>query len=67
MNKHKVPRTQSYMDVEVAPESLVKLGTDIKAKIGLQLRAMALEVVIRVFRIGLPKFLAGWTDGLRRG
>jgi hypothetical protein len=42
MSKRKAPR---YMDVELAPRSTVKLGPDIKAKIGQQLRAMYSDVV----------------------
>jgi hypothetical protein len=53
MNKHKA-RTQSYLDVEVAPESSAKLGTDIKAKIGQQLRAMYDEVITQ----GVPNRFA---------
>lgn len=45
MNKRKAPRAQSYMDVELAPKSTVKLGPDVKAKIGQQLRAMYSDVV----------------------
>jgi hypothetical protein len=45
MNKRKAPRAQSYMDVELASKSTVKLGPDIKAKIGQQLRAMYSDVV----------------------
>jgi Anti-sigma factor NepR len=45
MNKRKAPRAESYMDVELASKSTVKLGPDIKAKIGQQLRAMYSDVV----------------------
>ena len=45
MNKRKAPRTQTYMEVQEAPRSSVKLGPDIKAKIGQQLRAMYSDVV----------------------
>jgi hypothetical protein len=45
MNKDKAPRIRSDMEVDVTPESRAKLGTDIEAKIGLQLRAMYSEVV----------------------
>jgi len=45
MGERKAPRTQSHMDVEVAPKSTVKLGPDIKAKIGQHLRAMYSDVV----------------------
>ena len=45
MSKRKAPQAQAYMDVELAPKSTVKLGPDIKAKIGQQLRAMYSEVV----------------------
>jgi Anti-sigma factor NepR len=45
MNKRKAPRAQLYMDVELASKSTVKLGPDIKAKIGQQLRAMYSDVV----------------------
>jgi hypothetical protein len=44
MNKRKA-RAQSYVDVELASKSTVKLGPDIKAKIGQQLRAMYSDVV----------------------
>jgi hypothetical protein len=44
MNKRKA-RAQLYMDVELASKSTVKLGPDIKAKIGQQLRAMYSDVV----------------------
>jgi RNA polymerase sigma-70 factor, ECF subfamily len=53
MNKCKV-RKQSYMDVEVAPESSVKLDTYTKAKIGQQLRAMYDEVITQ----GVPNRFA---------
>jgi hypothetical protein len=43
MNKRKAPRT--YMEIEVAPKSSARLGPDIKAKIGQQLRAMYIDVV----------------------
>jgi hypothetical protein len=49
MNKDKVP-----------PESTVKLGTDIEAKIGLQLRAMYSEVVSH----GIPDRFAKILDRL---
>jgi hypothetical protein len=45
MNKRKVQRTQAFMETEAAPSSPVKLGPDIKAKIGQQLRAMYNDVV----------------------
>ena len=45
MNKRKASRVQSYMDAELATKSTVKLGPDIKAKIGQQLRAMYNDVV----------------------
>ena len=45
MNKRKVQRTQSFMEGEAAPRSPVKLGPDVKAKIGQQLRAMYNGVV----------------------
>jgi hypothetical protein len=45
MNKRKAPRAHSYMEVESAPKSTVKLGPDIKVKIGQQLRAMYSDVV----------------------
>ena len=45
MNKRKAPRPQSHMDVELATKSTAKLGPDIKAKIGQQLRAMYSDVV----------------------
>jgi Anti-sigma factor NepR len=37
-------RAQSFMGVELAPKSTVKLGPDLKAKIGEQLRAMYSDV-----------------------
>ena len=39
------PRAQSFMDVELAAKSTIKLGPDLKAKIGEQLRAMYSDVV----------------------
>ena len=45
MSKRKAPRAQSYMEVEPAPKAPVKLGPDIKVKIGQQLRAMYSDVV----------------------
>jgi hypothetical protein len=45
MNKRKAPRAQPYLDVELAPKSTVRLGPDIKARIGQQLRAMYSDVV----------------------
>jgi len=44
MKQRKAPRTQSLMEVEVA-KTTVKLGPEIKAKIGQQLRAMYSDVV----------------------
>jgi hypothetical protein len=45
MNKRKVQRTQSFMEAEAAARLPVKLGPDVKAKIGQQLRAMYNDVV----------------------
>jgi hypothetical protein len=45
MNKRKAPRPQSHMDAELTTKSTAKLGPDIKAKIGQQLRAMYSDVV----------------------
>jgi Anti-sigma factor NepR len=45
MSKRKAPRAQPYVDLELAPKSTVKLGPDIKARIGQQLRAMYSDVV----------------------
>jgi hypothetical protein len=45
MNKRKAPRAQPYLDVELAPKSTARLGPDIKARIGQQLRAMYSDVV----------------------
>jgi Anti-sigma factor NepR len=46
MNKRKAtPQTQWPMEVESTTKSTAKLGPDIKAKIGQQLRAMYSDVV----------------------
>src|SRR5262249_6114373 len=45
MSKRKAPRAGSYVEVESAPETPIKLGPDIKVKIGQQLRAMYSDVV----------------------
>jgi hypothetical protein len=45
MSKRKAPRAQSYMEVESVPKTPIKLGPDIKVKIGQQLRAMYSDVV----------------------
>jgi hypothetical protein len=45
MNRRKAPRSQSHMEAELATKSTAKLGPDIKAKIGQQLRAMYSDVV----------------------
>jgi hypothetical protein len=45
MNKRKALWSQSHMEVELTTKSTAKLGPDIKAKIGQQLRAMYSDVV----------------------
>jgi anti-sigma factor NepR-like protein len=45
MNRSKSPRSQSQAEVELSTKSTAKLGPDIKAKIGQQLRAMYSDVV----------------------
>jgi len=45
MSKRKAPRAGSYAEVESAPKTPIKLGPDIKVKIGQQLRAMYSDVV----------------------
>ncbi len=45
MSKRKAPQAQPYGDVESAPKSTARLGSDIKARIGQQLRAMYSDVV----------------------
>ena len=60
MNKDKAPRIWSDMGVDENPESKVKLGTDIEAKIGLQLRAMYSEVLSQ----GIPDRFAEILDRL---
>ena len=45
MNKRKALWSQSHMEVELTTKSTAKLGPDIKAKIGQQLRAMHSDVV----------------------
>lgn len=59
MNKRKASRVQSYMDTDLATKSTGKLGTDVKAKIGQQLRAMYNDVVSQ----GVPD---RFTEILRR-
>jgi hypothetical protein len=51
MNRRKVQPIQPYMEVEVAPK---KLSSDIKARIGQQLRAMYSDVVSQ----GVPERFA---------
>ena len=60
MNKDKAPRIRSDMGVYENPESTVKLGTDIEAKIGLQLRAMYSHVLSQ----GIPDRFAKILDRL---
>ena len=60
MNKDKAPRIRSDMEVYENPESTVKLGTDIEAKIGLQLRAMYSQVLSQ----GIPDRFAKILDRL---
>jgi hypothetical protein len=45
MSKRKAPQAQPYVDVALAPKSTVRPGSDIKARIGQQLRAMYSDVV----------------------
>jgi RNA polymerase sigma-70 factor, ECF subfamily len=45
MNKREAPRARSYMKVESAPKPPIKLGPDIKVKIGQHLRALYSDVV----------------------
>jgi hypothetical protein len=45
MNKRKASRSQAGTEVELSMKSTPKLGPDIKAKIGQQLRAMYSDVV----------------------
>ena len=45
MSKRRDPQAQPYVNVAVAPKSTVGLGSDIKARIGQQLRAMYSDVV----------------------
>jgi Anti-sigma factor NepR len=59
MNKRKASRVQTYMDTDLATKSTGKLGTDVKAKIGQQLRAMYNDVVSQ----GVPD---RFTEILRR-
>ena len=54
MNKRKAPRPQSHMDAELTTKSTAKLGPDIKAKIGQQLRSMYDDVVNQ----GVPQHIA---------
>lgn len=60
MNKDKAPRIRSDMGVYENPELTVKLGTDIEAKIGLQLRAMYSQVLSQ----GIPDRFAKILDRL---
>jgi Anti-sigma factor NepR len=45
MNKRKAPQAQPYVNIELAPKSTAGLGSDIKTRIGQQLRAMYSDVV----------------------
>jgi hypothetical protein len=45
MSKRKAPQAQPYVNVALAPKSTVGLGSDIKARIGQQLRALYSDVV----------------------
>ena len=45
MSKRKAPQAQPYVNVPLAPKSTVRLGSDVKARIGQQLRAMYSDVV----------------------
>ncbi len=59
MNKRKASQVQSYMETDLSTKSTGKLGTDVKAKIGQQLRAMYNDVVSQ----GVPD---RFTEILRR-
>jgi hypothetical protein len=45
MSKRKAPQAQLYVNVSLAPKSTARLGSDVKARIGQQLRAMYSDVV----------------------
>jgi len=45
MSKRKAPQAQPYVNVALTPKSTVRLGADIKTRIGQQLRAMYSDVV----------------------
>jgi Anti-sigma factor NepR len=45
MRKRRAPQAQPYVNVALATKSTVRLGADIKARIGQQLRAMYSDVV----------------------
>jgi hypothetical protein len=45
MSKRKAPQAQPQVNVELEPKSTVELGSDIKIRIGQQLRAMYSDVV----------------------
>jgi hypothetical protein len=45
MSKRKAPQAQPYVNVALAPKSTARLGSDVKARIGQQLRAMYSDVV----------------------
>jgi lipopolysaccharide biosynthesis protein len=45
MSKRKAPQAQPYVNVALAPKSAIRLGSDIKARIGQQLHAMYSDVV----------------------
>jgi Anti-sigma factor NepR len=47
MSKRKALQAKPYVDVALAPKSTVRLGCDIKARIGQQLCAMYSDVVNR--------------------
>jgi hypothetical protein len=45
MSKRRAPQAQPYVTVASAPKSAVRLGSDIKARIGQQLHTMYSDVV----------------------
>jgi hypothetical protein len=45
MSKRNAPQAEPYMNGALAPKSTVRLGSDIKARIGQQLHAMYSDVV----------------------
>ena len=45
MSKRKAPQAEPYVNVALTPKSTVRLGADIKTRIGQQLRAMYSDVV----------------------